>query len=133
MTQDNLRDVIGLRMQLAREALDMAEEHRDEVWARLRSRIDGPEDCADASAETERPTRSPRWDGPERRHGPAEPMYAGDEKPLRRSLGWPRFGLAYAAGAGLIAAGAFEEVDLSPLTRARFEEPEHWVREALHI
>ncbi len=35
--------------------------------------------------------------------------------------------------AGLIAAGAFDEVDLSPLTRARFEEPEHWVREALHI
>ncbi len=35
--------------------------------------------------------------------------------------------------AGLIAAGEFDEVDLSPLTRARFEEPEHWVREALHI
>jgi hypothetical protein len=113
MTQGDLRDVIGLRMQLAREALDMAEEHRDEVWARLRSRIDGPEDGADADAETERPTQTAGWDGPERRRGPAEPMYAGGEKPLRRSLGWPRFGLAYAAGAGLIAAAAVAAITLS--------------------
>lgn len=35
--------------------------------------------------------------------------------------------------AGLIAAGAFDEVDLSPLTRARFEEAGRWVREELHI
>ena len=109
MTQGDLREVIGLRMQLAREALDMAEEHRDEVWARLRSRIDG----ADADAETERPTQSLRWDGPERRRGPAEPMYAGEKKPLRRGLGWPRFGLAYATGAGLIAAAAVAAITLS--------------------
>ncbi len=113
MTEGDLRDVIGLRMQLAREALDMAEEHRDEVLARLRSRIDGPEDGAVAHTETERPTQSPQWDGPERRHGPAEPRYAGEEKPLRRSLGWPRFGLAYAAGAGLIAATAVAAITLT--------------------
>jgi hypothetical protein len=114
MTQGNLRDVIGLRMQLAREALDMAEEHRDEVWARIRSRIDGPEDGADPDAEAGRPTQSPRWDGPERRRGPAaEPMYASEEKPLRRRLGWPRFGLAYAAGAGLIAAAVGAAITLS--------------------
>ena len=115
MTQDNLREVIGLRMQLAREALNMAEGHRDEVWARLRSRINGLEDNpdADAEAETERPTRSARWDGPERRRRPAEPMYAGEEKPLRRRLGWPRLGLAYAAGAGLIAAAVAVAITLS--------------------
>ncbi len=113
MTQDNLRDVIGLRMQLAREALDMAEGHRDEVWARLRSRINGLEDNPDAEAETERAARSARWDGPERRHGPAEPMYAGEEKPLKRGLDWSRFGLAYAAGAGLIAAAAVAAITLS--------------------
>ncbi len=113
MTQGDLREVIGLRMQLAREALDMAEEHRDEVWARLRSRIDGPEDGSDADAETERPTQSPQWDGPERRRGPAEPMYAGEEKPLGRRLEWPRFGLAYAAGAGIITAAAVAAITLT--------------------
>ena len=112
MTQGNLRDVIGLRMQLAREALDMAEEHRDEVWARLRSRIDGPADGSGSDAEAERPTQSADWDGPERRRGPAEPMYAGEEKPLRRGLGWSRLGLrlAYAGGAGLIATTAVAAV-----------------------
>ncbi len=113
MTQDNLRDVIGLRMQLAREALDIAEGHRDEVWARLRSRINGLEDNPDAEAETERATRSARWDGPERRRRPAEPMYAGEEKPLRRRLGWPRLGLAYAVGTGLIAAAVAAAITLS--------------------
>jgi hypothetical protein len=103
MTQDNLRDVIGLRMQLAREALEMAEEHRDEVWVRLRSRMSGLEDGPKAAAEPERAIPSAGWDGPERRRSPAEPMYANEEKPRSGRLGWPRLGMAYAAGAGLIA------------------------------
>ncbi len=112
MTQDNLRDVIGLRMQLAREALDMAEGHRDEVWARLRSRINGLEDNPDAVAETERAAPSALWDGPERRRSPAEPMYSGEE-PLGRSLGWPRLGLAHIAGAALLAAAVAAAITLS--------------------
>jgi sarcosine oxidase subunit beta len=43
---------------------------------------------------------------------------------------------SYAVGramASLIAAGRYEEVDLSPLTRARFADPARWVTEELHI
>ena len=112
MTQDSLRDVIGLRMQLAREALDLAEEHRDEVWARLRSRISGLEDSPPADVETECATPSARWDGPERRRRPTEPMYAGEE-PLRRRLSWPRLGLAHIAGAALLAAAVAAAITLS--------------------
>ncbi len=113
MTQGNLRDVIGLRMQLAREVLDLAEEHRDEVWVRLRSRISGLEDVANADAETERKTPTARRDGPERRRSPAEPMYAGVES-LGRRLGWPpRLGLAHVAAAALIAAAVAAAITLS--------------------
>lgn len=113
MTQDNLRDVIGLRMQLAREAAEMAEEHRDEVWARLRSRISGLEDGpVAATSETKSATPAAEWDGPERRRRPAEPMYADDE-PQSRSLGWPRPGLAHVAGAALIAAAVAAAITLS--------------------
>ncbi len=111
MTQDDLRDVIGLRMQLAREALDLAEEHRDEVWARLRSRISGLKDSPPADVETECATPSARWDGPERRRSPAEPMYSGEE-PLGRRLGWPRLGLAHIAGAALLAAAVAAAITL---------------------
>ena len=103
MTQDNLRNVIGLRMQLAREALNMAEEHRDEVWIRLRARISGLGDDLDADVATKSATPAADWDGPERRRAPAKPMYAGDE-PLGRRLSWSRLGLAPIAGVALIAA-----------------------------
>ncbi|HUF54423.1 MAG TPA: hypothetical protein VMR52_11715 [Dehalococcoidia bacterium] len=36
---DALSDIIALRMRMAREVLDLAESHRDEVWARLESRL----------------------------------------------------------------------------------------------
>jgi hypothetical protein len=42
-TDDAFRGVIGLRMHMAQEALELAEAHREEVWARVRSRI-GVED-----------------------------------------------------------------------------------------
>ena len=113
MTQDDLRDVIGLRMQLSSEVLDLAEEHRDEVWERLRSRISGlGEGVPDAGADTEQPPPTTRLDGPERRRAPAEPMYA-DEKPTGRKLSWPRPGLAHAAGAILIAASVAAAITLS--------------------
>lgn len=35
--------------------------------------------------------------------------------------------------AALVARGRFEEVDLSPLSRARFDDPARWVPEELHI
>jgi hypothetical protein len=35
--------------------------------------------------------------------------------------------------AGLLATGRFEQVDLSALTRERFEDPARWVTEDLHI
>jgi sarcosine oxidase subunit beta len=35
--------------------------------------------------------------------------------------------------AGLLATGRFEELDLSALTRERFEDPSRWVTEDLHI
>jgi hypothetical protein len=35
--------------------------------------------------------------------------------------------------AALVAAGRFDDVDLSPLTRDRFDDPRRWVAEALHI
>lgn len=35
--------------------------------------------------------------------------------------------------AGLLATGRFEQVDLSALTRERFEDPSRWVTEDLHI
>ncbi len=102
MTRDNLRDVIGLRMQLAGEILELAEEHRDEVWARLRSRISELDGDPDTGAETAQPP-SPGLDGPERRRRPAEPKYANEE-PRRGKLldrQWPN--LVFAAGAALIA------------------------------
>ena len=37
------------------------------------------------------------------------------------------------AMAALIDSGRFEEVDLAPLARERFEDPARWVREDLHI
>ena len=111
MTQDNLRDVIGLRTQLAREALELAEEHRDEVWARLRSRISGLEDGPTSNVETEDRTPSERCDGPERRRRPAEPMYAG-EAPLGRRLSLPRLGPAHIAGAALVAAAVAAAITL---------------------
>ncbi len=43
---------------------------------------------------------------------------------------------SYAVGramAALIATGKYEDVDLGPLTRTRFEDPARWVREELHI
>jgi sarcosine oxidase subunit beta len=42
------------------------------------------------------------------------------------------YGIARAM-AGLVATGRFEEVDLSALTRERFENPGRWVTEDLHI
>jgi len=42
------------------------------------------------------------------------------------------YGIARAM-AGLVATGRFEEVDLSPLARDRFDEPARWVKEDLHI
>ncbi len=112
MTRDNLRDVIGLRMQLAREALELAEEHRDEVWARLRSRISDLEDGPDVDVETEYTAPLARWDGPERRRSPAEPMYADEDSPGRK-LGWPQLELAYIAAAALIAAAVAAAITLS--------------------
>jgi hypothetical protein len=113
MTPDDLRDVIGLRMQLSREVLDLAEEHRDEVWEHLRSRISGLADIPDTGADTEQPPPTTRLDGPERRRAPAEPRYA-DEKPRGRKLSWPRLGLAHVvAGAGLIAAAVAAAITLS--------------------
>jgi hypothetical protein len=38
-SNDALRDIIALRMQMSREVLDIAESHRDEVWGRLQSRM----------------------------------------------------------------------------------------------
>jgi sarcosine oxidase subunit beta len=35
--------------------------------------------------------------------------------------------------AALVATGRFDDVDLSPLTRERFDDPGRWVTEALHI
>ncbi|HEY5625001.1 MAG TPA: hypothetical protein VIT93_00780 [Dehalococcoidia bacterium] len=112
MTQDNLRDVIGLRMQLSREVLDLAEEHRDEIWARLRSRISGLEDEGSTRTTTDPAAPSPRQDGPERRRSPAEPMYAGEE-PQGRTPGWPRLGFVHIAGASLIAAAVAAAITLS--------------------
>jgi sarcosine oxidase subunit beta len=43
---------------------------------------------------------------------------------------------SYAVGRGLaalVATGRYEEVDLSPLARERFDEPTRWVPEDLHI
>ena len=43
---------------------------------------------------------------------------------------------SYAVGkslAALLATGSFEEVDLSPLARDRFDDPARWVEEELHI
>ncbi|HVP27721.1 MAG TPA: FAD-binding oxidoreductase [Myxococcota bacterium] len=43
---------------------------------------------------------------------------------------------SYAIGramAGLVAGGRFEEVDLAPLARDRFDDPARWVTEDLHI
>jgi hypothetical protein len=112
MTQDNLRDVIGLRMQLAREVLELAEEHRDDVWARLRSRISDLEDGTEANAETESTTTSPRRDGRERRRRPAKPMYADEEATARRPI-WSRTALAYVAAAAVIAATVAAVITLS--------------------
>lgn len=112
MTQDNLRDVIGLRMQLARQVLDLAEEHRDEVWTRLRSRISGLEDGPNADVETDYTTPPARRDGPERRRSPTEPMYA-DGEPLGKRRSGPRLGLAHVAGAALIAAAVAAAITLS--------------------
>ncbi len=112
MTQDNLRDVIGLRMQLAREVLDLAEEHRDEVWARLRSRISGLEDVPDGDAVTEDTAPSARPDGPERRRSPIEPKYSGEEPQVRR-LSWPRLGLVPIVGAALAACAVAAAITLS--------------------
>lgn len=38
-SNEALRDIISLRMQMARDVLDIAESHRDEVWHRLQSRL----------------------------------------------------------------------------------------------
>jgi glycine/D-amino acid oxidase-like deaminating enzyme len=35
--------------------------------------------------------------------------------------------------AALLATGAWDDVDLSPLGRDRFDDPARWVPEALHI
>ncbi len=43
---------------------------------------------------------------------------------------------SYAVGramAALVCGGRWEEIDLGPLTRSRFEDPERWVTEDLHI
>ena len=42
------------------------------------------------------------------------------------------FGVARAM-ASLIAAGRFEDLDLSPLARDRFDDRSRWVLEELHI
>jgi len=42
------------------------------------------------------------------------------------------YGVATAMAA-LIAGGRFEELDLTPLSRARFPDPSRWVQEELHI
>ena len=112
MTQDNLRDVIGLRMQLAREVLDLAEEHRDEVWARLRSRISGLEDVPDGDAVAEDTAPSAGQDGPERRRIPIEPKYSGEEPQVRRPK-WRQLGLVPVVGAALAAGAVAAAITLS--------------------
>jgi len=99
-------------MQLAREVLDLAEEHRDEVWDRLRSRISSLDDPPGADAEIAHAEPPAGKDGPERRRSPAEPMYAGEE-PQGRRLNWPRLGPIHIAGAALVAAAAAAAITLS--------------------
>src|SRR3990172_389768 len=41
--------------------------------------------------------------------------------------------LPNAGAVSLVATGRFEEVDLTPLARDRFEDPARWVTEDLHI
>jgi len=36
-------------------------------------------------------------------------------------------------GGGVIGSGRFETLDLTPLSRERFEDPHRWLREELHI
>ena len=35
--------------------------------------------------------------------------------------------------AGLLASGRFDEIDLAPLSRERFDDPARWIPEDLHI
>jgi glycine/D-amino acid oxidase-like deaminating enzyme len=35
--------------------------------------------------------------------------------------------------AALVATGRFDDVDLAPLARDRFDAPQRWIPEALHI
>jgi hypothetical protein len=35
--------------------------------------------------------------------------------------------------AALIATGRFDDIDLAPLARDRFDDPSRWIPEALHI
>jgi len=40
-TDEELGDIVSLRMEMAREALKIAEAHKDDVWERVRARVGG--------------------------------------------------------------------------------------------
>ena len=104
MTQDDdLRDVIGPRMQLAQEVLDLAEDHREEVWERVSSRIKSlsPETDPAVIAPPEPP--APRADGPERRRPVTPPRYATLAEP-QADTRWDTGAFIVAASAALVAS-----------------------------
>lgn len=100
-----LRHVIGMRMQIAREALEMAEEHRDEVWKRLRSRLGATESAPALHARLAEEHREATQHVPAHRRRaqdrtqPATPKDDSRTRRLWRTLSW------HYAAAGLVATG----------------------------
>jgi hypothetical protein len=105
-----LRQVIGMRMQIAREALDLAEEHRDEVWERVKSRLGATEHASAIHAKlTEQPAPQPPPNVPERRRRlQSQQTPLSEELPRERWAGLPYLAVVIAIALAAAAVTAFE-------------------------
>jgi hypothetical protein len=104
-SDDELRQVIGLRMHLAHEALQIAEQHREEVWERVRSRIGG-EGVAISYGEIAQHAAGPTQVRIHQRRRRADLSTAAEATPTAERGPLPRIGLLHVAGAALIVAVA---------------------------
>jgi hypothetical protein len=97
-----LRHVIGLRMHLAQEALQIAEQHREEVWQRVRSRIGGDGEAISKSVIAQKAAGPAQVKIHERRR--RADLFAAEAPLTHERSGALRISLVHVAGAALIAA-----------------------------
>jgi glycine/D-amino acid oxidase-like deaminating enzyme len=101
-----------------------------EIWPRLAHRASAFERCAHVRGWAGLYAVTPDRSGIAGRVAGFEDLYEAHSFTGRGVM--QSYGIARNVAA-LVATGRFDDVDLAPLARDRFDDPSRWVPEALHI